>query len=413
MNTGSRAFWIWLLSAGIMCAAGVWWSASLVAFPGLKLRAAPRALSVYPRQEIPLRFSHKLHLAKGMSCASCHADATQSEVSSDRLLPPGKSCDACHGTQHPLPPKGQAHCGDCHQLSERGTVARSVVAPPARLRFSHKAHKDAPCSRCHGDLSQVDLATRDHLPTESTCLGCHDGKKQSNACQLCHPQNAAGRLNTRSNQSAGMKALIPVSARRGPLAHDLRFVYDHAAIANAQRDQCMSCHTQSFCADCHGNGTRPMQIHPAGYLGTHGIDASARTETCMSCHQRATDCRSCHLRLGISDARSLGLGPGHSNQGQLSFHPAGYATPAGEQLHAADARKNISACASCHSEDTCLSCHATSQGPTPGLSANPHGPSFVDSGRCAALAGHNRRVCLKCHAPSSPQLDCAASGRMR
>lgn len=401
---------LWLLCAALGALAGVTWSQyaakDLVAAPGLSLRKAPRALSVYPRQELPLKFSHKVHLAKGIGCQSCHAGAEHSTQSSDRLLPPGKTCDQCHGAQHPPPIKGERRCGQCHQLNARGMVAKSVVAPPARLRFSHKAHKKTPCARCHGDLSQVDLGTREHLPTESNCLSCHDGKKQSNACQLCHLQDASGRLDTPADRPTGTKALIPVSARRGPLAHDLRFVYDHAAIATAQRDQCMSCHAESFCSDCHGNGIRPMQIHPAGYLGTHGIDASTSTRNCMSCHQRATDCRSCHLRLGISDSASLGRGPGSTSPSALSFHPPGYATSAGPQAHAADARKNISACASCHSEDTCLSCHATSDIARPGLSANPHGPNFVASGRCASLASHNRRVCLKCHAPAAPALDC-------
>lgn len=419
MNRFSKrqGFWAWCLMALVVCTAGARWSqdpftASVVAFPGLKLRAAPRSLAVYPKQELPLNFSHKVHLAKGMSCKSCHAQSASSERASDDLLPVGQTCDTCHGAQHPPPlpsktnPKPKRACAKCHAV-KRGLVAKSVSMPAARLRFSHKAHKDAPCSRCHGDLRQVDLATRDHLPTESNCLGCHDGKAQSNACQLCHPQDGSGRLRTRPDRQEGLRALVPQGDRRGALTHDLRFVYDHAAIALAQRDQCMSCHSESFCSDCHGNGTRPLQIHPPGYLGTHGIEASTRGDACMSCHQRSTDCRACHLRFGISDDVTLGrrAGTGAATS-SLAFHPPGYATPSGEQAHASDARKNINACASCHSEDTCLSCHATSGVAKPGLSANPHGPNFVASGRCRALASNNRRVCLKCHTPGDQALQC-------
>lgn len=402
---------LWLALAALVCMAGFRWSQSswapsVVAFPGLKLRAAPRSYAVYPKQELPLKFSHKVHMSKGMSCGSCHKNVEKSENTADDLLPPGQTCDACHGAQHPPPPKVKRNCGMCHELNARKLVAKSVHIPPARLRFSHKAHKDTPCARCHGDLSQVDLATRDHLPTEANCLECHDGKTQSNSCQLCHPQDGSGRLRTDAQRSEGMAALMPRGSRRGPLTHDLRFVYDHAAIALAQRDQCMSCHAESFCSDCHGNGMRPLQIHPPGFLGTHGMQAKTNTDTCMNCHQRATDCRACHLRFGVSDNLSLGRHAGQAVPTRLKFHPPGYATPSGEQLHASDARKNINACASCHSEDTCLSCHATSQVARPGLSANPHGANFVQSGRCNALARNNRRVCLKCHAPGVPALDC-------
>lgn len=378
-----------------------------VAAPGLSLRKVERSFAVYPKQEIPLKFSHRRHLKAGMNCVSCHEKAKTSDKVSDRLLPAGRSCDNCHGAQHPPPPKAKRQCAMCHQVDRLGLVSKTVTHEPARLRFSHRAHRDSDCSRCHGDLGQVDLATREHLPTEANCLSCHDGKKQSNACQLCHPRSGAGRLKIASNRARGVQALVPRGDRRGALAHDLRFVYDHAAIATAQRSTCMGCHAERFCSDCHGQGTRPMQIHPAGYLGTHGIGASFNSDSCMSCHQRATDCRACHLRFGISDRRSL-LTPQADAPKSLRFHPPNYATLAGPQVHAADARTNIAACASCHSEDTCLACHATTQVARPGLSANPHGANFVASGRCSSLSKHNRRTCLKCHAPGVAELECVS-----
>lgn len=419
MNQHQKILSLWYLVAAMGVLAGVAWTQlvpgeTAIASPGLRLSVAPRSYAVYPKQEIPLKFSHNVHLAKGMSCQSCHAGTDQSAQSSTRLLPKGKLCDTCHGASHPPPPQVQGqpkqkrNCGMCHELNVHGLVAKSVVIPPARLRFSHKAHKETPCARCHSNLATAELATRDHLPTEASCLECHNGKTQSNACQLCHPQSSSGKLKVRADAPAGMTALVPSTSRRGPMAHDLRFVFDHANIARAQRDQCMNCHVEQFCSDCHGNGMRPLQIHPAGFLGTHGMDASTNTRACMSCHQQATDCRACHLRFGISDKRSLGLpkDPGP----RLSFHPPGYALPAGISPHASEARRNMSACASCHSEDTCLGCHATQGATTPGLGATPHGPNFVSSGRCSALSS-NRRMCLKCHTPGSAALACTQSRR--
>jgi hypothetical protein len=91
----------------------------------------------------------------------------------------------------------------------------------------------------------------------------------------------------------------------------------------------------------------------------------------------------------------------------LRFHPENWSgAPGMPQGHASSAQRNIGACVSCHSEDSCLACHATTGAVTPGLNVSPHGPSFARSARCDSLASHNRRVCLRCHAPGDPQLEC-------
>jgi hypothetical protein len=57
--------------------------------------------------------------------------------------------------------------------------------------------------------------------------------------------------------------------------------------------------------------------------------------------------------------------------------------------HAYEAQRNIRACASCHREDFCMSCHAGA--------ISPHPIGFAASKRCEALSQKAGRMCLRCH----------------
>ena len=362
---------------------------------------------VYPAQEIRVRMNHAVHLAEGMACKQCHTRIETSALSSQNDLPTGEACDRCHGDQHPRVEEGEpAHCSDCHTHVEGERVTATTQFPRPRLHFSHQAHlaRGTDCATCHGDMSRVGLATIAQLPREATCLSCHDGKQASDACGTCHPTGTNGRLLTVIRDDATAPKLLPRGASARGAEHTLDFVRDHVGVAKANPELCGSCHDDDFCADCHAGPLRPLRLHAADYLTSHAIDARANTQDCSSCHRLQTECRACHTRAGVtvgSEESSFGTGS------PLRFHPANWAgAPGALQGHAAPARRNISSCVSCHTEDSCLACHATTDAAQPGLGASPHGPGFANSARCSALAGRNRRVCLKCHAPGDIALEC-------
>jgi hypothetical protein len=379
--------------------------------------ALPKGKSaVYGAQEIPLRFDHGQHLAVGVDCQVCHADAATSTRSADRLLPAPQTCDACHQSNHPVPAladEGELACSTCHAASEQRRVTASVRMPNARIHFNHALHMSkevgANCETCHGDMSKVRLATVLQLPDEATCLSCHDGDKASDRCSTCHLSDASGRLSTRPLDSdfAGHARLMPQgdSNWRGA-AHDLNFVQDHAGVAKANPSLCRACHDDDSCLDCHAGSMRPLRIHAADFLSTHGMDARSGRSDCQSCHRAQTDCLACHQRVGLSSDRGSdesAFGPGAA----VAFHPAGWSDGiGGRQGHAFAAQRNIRACVSCHEEDSCLACHSGTQAARPGLGVSPHGPDFASSLRCQTLANRNRRACLQCHAPGEAQLDC-------
>ncbi|MCA9688801.1 MAG: cytochrome c3 family protein [Nannocystaceae bacterium] len=361
--------------------------------------------AVYPEQELPLKFDHSRHLTLGMQCTDCHKSVAQSVRAPENNLPTGAACDGCHGARHPRTAGEPEDCNICHTAVEGGRVTATVKTGAAKLHFSHKAHlaRGTDCATCHGDMSKVRLATSLQLPDEGTCLRCHDGLRARDRCSVCHPSDRGGVLLTRDVIDRTAPRLIPRGSSAWGAAHDLHFVEDHKGIAKANPGLCANCHDEKFCTDCHGGAIRPLRIHAANYLTTHAIDARGATQDCQSCHRLQTDCLACHERLGMGsgpDSR-FGLGSG------LRFHPDGWAGPPGApQAHAFPAQRNIGACASCHTEDTCLACHATTRVARPGLAVSPHGLGFAGSARCQALALRNRRVCLKCHAPTDRTLEC-------
>jgi c(7)-type cytochrome triheme protein len=357
---------------------------------------------VYPKQELPIRFNHGQHLAKGMVCQTCHREIDTSEKASDLNLPRGEACDACHGDSHPRPSATSQPCNLCHVQADASRVRAVSKLPTPRLRFNHARHSTAgvSCDRCHGDFRKVGLATREDLPSEASCLSCHDGEKLSDRCDTCHPADLSGRLVTQPGNDRSLPPLLPKGEHGWGMTHDLAFVNQHQQVARARPGACETCHAPSFCLDCHAGNVRPMKIHAGNFSRTHGFEAQLNPQRCTACHVQQVDCRACHERVGLSttgDLAAFGVGkPG-------SFHPFGFGSgPA----HAEQAQRNIGSCISCHGEDTCLSCHATTKVALPGNNVSPHGPGYAHSLRCAALERANRRVCLKCHEPGSPRLAC-------
>lgn len=273
--------------------------------------------------------------------------------------------------------------------------------------MSHGAHVrlNGDCQSCHGDMRRhTDPARRAGLPAEASCIECHDGATAPQTCETCHPTGADGQLLHLAAHAGGPGGpLLPAGSHGWGMAHDLAFIDAHGTAAAANSSQCELCHDEVFCQDCHAGAIRPLRLHPPDYVRAHAIDARTMSSDCTSCHRLQSDCLACHERLGVG-ARDGAFGPPTSG----SFHPPNWAGAPGQpQGHATQARANLRACVSCHSEDTCLGCHATTEASAPGLGANPHGMGYAGSARCEQLAALNRRVCLRCHAPGAAVLNCS------
>jgi len=366
---------------------------------------------VFPVQDLPLRFSHAIHVGElETSCEFCHEAAPSSQSSVDNLVPTESVCRSCHAIDRTRPDKEvatgapPARCDACHVGFEPGTVAR-VAIPAPNLKFSHKRHVDQgmTCVACHGDLveQKVGLATRMQLPRMEQCLDCHNRKRGLRACSTCHLAEAGQRI--RTDYPNGK--LVPSGGLRGD-AHDLAFRSNHRAAAQADAGYCENCHTQSFCTDCHNGVVKPMDFHVGDYIALHSIDARRDQGQCSSCHRLQTFCTGCHARSGVSaDARVSEFGAASRFGAGPQYHPPGWSDFNGRSAshHAFEAQRNIRSCASCHREEFCLDCHSR-QGGSVGI--NPHPRGWAGSWRCKSLRKRAGRMCLRCHVDPG-ELSCA------
>ncbi len=382
--------------------------------PGLTLRAASpqaappiaRSSIVYPRQELPLRFSHVEHLERDVACQRCHEKIESSASGLDNNLPRESSCSTCHiiergigsgkaASTREVQAQGEATpCKTCHlDVGPGGAIARTRMPVP-NLKFSHKAHlaRGSSCEACHGQFvtGGVGLATRDQLPTMQTCLGCHDGKQAPESCRTCHLSQVGGLLKT---EFPGLGQLAPSGQLRGA-AHDMGFVQSHKYAAQNDQGFCASCHQKEYCVDCHSGIQKPMEFHAGDYVNMHAIEARRNSPDCSSCHRLQTFCQGCHSRLGVAND---GKGSDEFGPGAL-YHPPGWSEPGlverGPNHHSFEAQRNIKQCASCHRESFCTRCHSNQAN---SLRVNPHPRDWVGSRRCEALVKRTPRMCLRCH----------------
>ena len=126
------------------------------------------------------------------------------------------------------------------------------------IRVNHKGLRQAgyQCLTCHANIShpgtRLEVA-RISQNKMSICARCHDGKKLSNACDLCH--------------ISGIPATAPKVAMK----------------LHVSPGQCAECHTtRTFCTKCH-NGLR--MPHPQHWTKAHGSVVLSRGKNiCVSCH---------------------------------------------------------------------------------------------------------------------------------
>lgn len=351
-----------------------------------------------------LKFSHKFHVQEaGVACADCHAAAT-SASSSDNLRPAHENCQSCHEEQV------NEKCDYCHKDPE------NIAAVPPAVRsiiFSHASHvtmKGVECVTCHPGLENAEYAGPANMPSMETCTTCHNDAKATNTCVACH---------------VSLTNLIPPDH----LVASFKKEHRKPTRLGALDVSCASCHTETFCADCHSAaglisvGTaglmadpgprlsptetpRQMQLQVAhgdpNYRFTHGIDARSKASECANCHSQQDFCAACHAAGG--------------DVNQTSFKPASHAVPnfailgvgTGGGVHASQARRDIESCASCHDvrggDPTCITCHVDPDG-IRGTNPRTHPSGYRGEDEAGSWHDNPGATCYSCHTDmnASPQ----------
>jgi len=175
--------------------------------------------------------------------------------------------------------------------------------------------------------------------------------------------------------------------------HGAFFVKEHRLLAQKAGNNCADCHQQSFCLDCHkGGGIEPdlkrslstkgeymPKSHRSDFISIHSIKAKDKSQNCYRCHE-SKFCSDCHSKI--------------RNKGSMrikSHRPAGTSQIFDwNSDHAAEARRNLQSCESCHPDaDVCVQCHSSGK-------VNPH-PRNWKSIMNKYKDDSKGRTCRKCH----------------
>ncbi|PLX68818.1 MAG: cytochrome C [Denitrovibrio sp.] len=252
--------------------------------------------------------------------------------------------------------------------------------------FNHEEHlvilEGEPCQTCHLEDS------KNIVPEIETCKNCHEDD-----------------------------FLKDVTFKPTVTHRDSNFVLEHGSFVSITKYDCASCHEQASCIDCHKNGvpgemgttlSKEASMHRSDFIVGHPLMAKQDSESCMSCHE-VNYCSDCHTqfddnqlagsshRQSWSNLLTSATGIPHENFSTFSCQTCHLDSvlPAHEwsREHAREARKDLAACQTCHSEgDTCLKCHSAVNG----LQVNPHPENWNDIKDKLEKASDGR-TCRKCH----------------
>jgi hypothetical protein len=318
------------------------------------------------------------HFERGRDCATCHlplAEATSLPQGRIEAFPsPPWHDSAGFAFDHaPLSAGDIVSCATCHarqtctrcHFNEPPAVAQ--LAPDARVAAIEAGKPAAyPVPPSHESPAWSWGHAADASAGITSCANCH----ARNSCTVCHTESTV----------AALPATSPGDARgvqldnRNIRVHNAGWTRLHATEA-ASTESCQSCHSTAFCEQCHTAATAPS-FHGPDFMARHAPDAYAQGSDCASCHNPEVFCRGCHTGLGMGSQGRLGV----------AFHTS---NPFWLVGHGVAARQGLEACASCHSQSTCMQCHSA----LGSWRINPHGPGF----NASRLGDANRITCLLCH----------------
>ena len=407
--------------------------------PTVLALAAVLALAVTaPGQERTPRFPHDRHGTVLPVCTTCHAGVLDSTA-----------------TIWPDP----ARCASCHDGSVEARVAwrPPTTARPSNLRFTHVAHRRAValqspadsglvrnCAACHVAEGAPRMAVR--RAEVANCISCHGlpaphVDNSPTECARCHV-----RLTDASSLTTSAIAQFP-----RPSSHDADdfAIGGHGALVRPPGGggrhgpppgdptvpaSCATCHSRDLCLACHVNAPEVAPIGaleldprvppytkgpptPSGhgepdFLRAHGRQVRRGDASCASCHTRES-CTTCHQASPPATPFAMAdAGPGRALGAHVTRRPPTSHTPEFREGHAALANARPTSCESCHLRATCLTCHR----PDVAQARGYHPTAYLTRHPSDAYA--RSANCTDCHNPAQfcqschQQAGLVASGRL-
>jgi hypothetical protein len=262
--------------------------------------------------------SWKVSSHSKLDCLSCHRDTGMLSIPSLQL----------RGLKHlvswifdsyskPISTDVESRfCLYCHPTTVEKVIESSAI------RVSHREFTPQlyACTDCHSDAGHSIKARRKNQPNMDRCLVCHNGKKASTKCDLCHTKELPDEI-----VASAKSPYLIIHGDKGKKTHGM-----------GDTKTCQICHRKDFCRNCH----LVDLPHPSNAGYSHGKEARESAKPCWVCHQRSY-CDGCH--------------------GLEMPHPADFLSQ-----HAKLTEKNGKKfCDRCHIDYTCDYCHRLSLHPPP------------------------------------------------
>jgi nitrate/TMAO reductase-like tetraheme cytochrome c subunit len=321
------------------------------------------------------------------------------------------------------------NCTRCHKESKELVVYHS-------LKITHKKHltMGLKCVSCHTNVVHGSESDFLHAPPMATCITCHDGKKASNKCSICHVgeierdrspfggkwiekhkrtikdsgeetckgchhpdycKSCHGSLfpHPRDYESTPHIADAKKDEARCKRCHELKFcdachtmkwehpiewVRTHVTEGEKDRKKCAACHTEDFCTDCH---TKLAQ-HQTGFEKKHAVEAQQHPERCKTCHEKSY-CLHCHEKTEPAS---------HQGKNWIARHKI-------------DASRKSASCSVCHKQDSCTRCHKTVRPATHDEKWRENHTWAAKQNQKACLVCHEKTYCDRCHTVAMPHAE--------
>ena len=147
-------------------------------------QAVPDNLAHPAAPEQPIPYSHKLHLAMGLTCATCHTNPDPGKM---MTFPATSTCMQCHVAVAKDKPAIQKLAAYAKSGQPIPWVRVYVVTPG--VTWTHRKHLEAglKCEECHGDVAQLTaMAETTSVTSMGVCITCHEAHKAPTVCTTCH-----------------------------------------------------------------------------------------------------------------------------------------------------------------------------------------------------------------------------------
>jgi hypothetical protein len=138
--------------------------------------------SVGPEQPIP--FSHRIHAGvRDINCIFCHDGADRSQNAG---MPAVGKCLLCHNViAVQFAPIQRIHT---YYNKKQPIPWNRVNQLPDYVHFRHQIHlaNGIDCSRCHGNVKDMDRIETVHQFEMGFCVDCHKNNQATQSCSACH-----------------------------------------------------------------------------------------------------------------------------------------------------------------------------------------------------------------------------------